>query len=231
MEQKVNRTWTDYSERLKSALGLKGSPVAVSYSNTPAMRASTRHFRVCGAILKARNGTVINLSKESCACSGGTIYLGLEAPSDGDEEFLVYEEKLISSLAVARRAITYMNQKAPPPRGLAKYVVLSPLGKVALQPDLVLFLCNAEQASRIIALAMFEDGIVASSENGGSLCWNAITYPLISGNINVSLGDISARWAEKWEPDELIVSVPRHKLHQLVDSLNYSMAGAYPHTG
>lgn len=31
--------------------------------------------------------------------------------------------------------------------GLADYVVISPLGKVPSKPDLVLFLCNAEQAN------------------------------------------------------------------------------------
>ncbi|KAF5431177.1 putative conserved protein, DUF169 family [Candidatus Methanophagaceae archaeon] len=38
-------------------------------------------------------------------------------------------------------------------------------------------------------------------EMRGPLCWSMITYPLVSGNFNVSVGDISARRMERWDPN------------------------------
>lgn len=214
-----------YSKRLKEVLGLEGSPIAVAYSNKPASNASEGRYRVCGAIPAAKSGTVINLSKESCSCPGGIRHLGLGPPLEKLEEFLVYGEKLWCSLATARRAMNYTNSKAPPPLGLARYVVFSPLEKAELEPDLIVFLCNPEQACRLTTLARYKEGVLPPSELGGSLCWSTITYPLVTGNINVSLGDPSARRIESWKPEELIVSVPAHKLHQIVESIDYCTAG------
>lgn len=89
----------------------------------------------------------------------------------------------------------------------------------------MLFLCNPEQACRLTTLARYKDGGLPPSELGGSLCWSTITYPLVMGNINVSLGDPSARRIEHGKPEELVVSVPTYKLHQLVESIDYCTAG------
>jgi len=214
-----------YSRRLKEVLGLEKSPVAITFSKKPANKANTERYRVCGAIQAAASGSIINLSKENSSCRGGTTYLGLGPQRERVEEFLVYGEKLSCSLATARRAITYINKKAPPPLGLAEYVVFSPLEKAELEPDLVLFLCNPEQACRLITLARYREGVLPQNEFGGALCWSTITYPLITGNINVSLGDHVAREIEHWKPEELAVTVPAHKLHQIVESIDYSTAG------
>lgn len=217
--------WKTYSQRLKEVLELKGSPIAVSYSNIPAQNASEKRFRVCGAIPGVRDGAIINLSAENCACGGGIKYLGLGPSIEGLESFLVYGEKLWGSLAAARRAMNSTEKKAPPPIGLAKYVVLSPLEKAEIKPDLVLIICNAMQASRLVTLAGFKDGIIPSSEVSGSLCWSAITYSLVTGNFNVTMGDPSARRIENWDPNELIVTVPYYKLDQIIESIDYCTAG------
>lgn len=206
--------------------------MAVAYSNAPARGASDGMHRACGAILAARDGETINLSGDNCKCRGGAYHLGLGAPREGLEAFLAHEEKLLSSLAVARRMIHGARKEAPPPFGLAKFVIFSPLEGVESRPDLVLFLCNPEQACRIIALASFDEGSLPKANLGGSLCWSAITYPLMTGNVNVSLGDITARRVEGYDPGELIVSVPIHKMPHIIGSIDHCIAGiAKPSVG
>lgn len=220
-----------YASKLKSVLRLRGSPVAVAYSHEPAGNASQERYRACGATPSARDGAVINLSRASCACRGGVDHLGLGPPAGGLEEllrcgFLVYGEKLWGSVSAARQATRHTASKAPPPRGLGEYIIFSPLEKAQIEPDLVLFLCNPEQACRLIALARYRDGVLPPIELEGSLCWSTITYPLVTGNINVSLGDAAARRIEGWAPDELVVSVPAAKLHQMVESIEACTAGS-----
>lgn len=219
--------WKRYSKRLKDLLGLEGSPIAVTYSMTPATGAQKGKRMVCRALLEARNGKIINLSKETSACPGGTWHLGLGPKPTGDQDkflkkFLVEGEKLFCSIATFNRMISLTT---PAPYGLADYVILSPLEKAKQEPDLVVFLCNAEQACRLVTLANYQDGIPPKVEIVGSACHMAIGYPIVSGEINVSLLDYTARKWQKFRPDDLFVSIPCHKMPNLMDSIDYCSAG------
>jgi len=103
--------------------------------------------------------------------------------------------------------------------GLSKKVLLYPVRRGIFQPDLILMLVNAEQASRLITLNQFWDGKTPSIEMKGPLCWSVITYPLVSGNFNLSVGDISARRMERWDPEIMVASIPREGQSHLI-SLN-----------
>jgi uncharacterized protein (DUF169 family) len=220
-------TWREYSARLKEVLSLEGSPIAITYSMTPAAEAMAGRYMVCQALPAARDGAVINLSRETCACPGGVWHLGLgPRPSEKAfknlQRFLVEGEKLYCSIAAFHRA---MSLTSPPPLGLAEYVVLSPLERAEFMPDLVVFLCNAEQACRLVTLATYADGIPPKTEMQGSACHMAIAYPLVSGEMNVSLLDYTARKYMKYKPEELFVTIPYHKMAGLMWSIDRCSAG------
>ena len=219
--------WKKYSQMLKDLLGLEGSPVAVTYSMTPATGAQRGKRMVCRALLDARDGKIINLSAKTSACPGGSWHLGLAPRPTGEgdkflKKFLVEGEKLFCSIATFNRVMSLSTQ---PPYGLAENVILSPLEKAKLEPDLVVFLCNAEQACRLITLANYKDGIPPKVEIVGSACHMAIAYPIVSGEINVSFLDYTARKWQKYRPDELFVSIPYHKMPNLMDSIDSCSAG------
>lgn len=219
--------WKDYSERLKEVLRLKGSPVAISYSMDPTEGAKKGKHWVCRALQEATDGAIINLTKENSACHGGTWHLGLGPRPTGEmdkalKKFLVGGEKLFCSIATFHRAMTLTAQ---PPLGLADCVVIAPLEKAELKPDLVLFLCNAEQACRILTLATYDTGVSPKTELVGSACHMAITYPLVSGEVNVSFMDYTARKMRGYKPDELFVSVPYHRMAGIIESIPLCTAG------
>ena len=219
--------WQDYSARLKGLLGLEGSPVAVTYSMSPAPRARKGKRMVCRALLDAGDGAIINLSAQTSACPGGAWHLGLAPKPTGDADkflkrFLVEGEKLFCSIATFNRVMSLSTQ---PPYGLADYVIFSPLEKAELPPDLVVFLCNPEQACRLVTLATYMDGVPPKAELVGSACHMAIAYPIVSGEINVSLLDYTARRWQKYRPDQLFVSIPYYKMPNLMDSIDACSAG------
>ena len=227
MTELSSHTWRDYSLQLKETLSLEGSPIAVTYSMTPATEAEGGCHAVCQALLKARSGAIINLSKESCACPGGIWHLGLGPRPSGERDeilkkFLVEGEKLFCSIATFHRAMTLTS---PPPLGLAEYVVLSPLEKAELMPDLVVFLCNPEQACRIVTLATYPDGKPPKGELVGSTCHMVIAYPLVTGEINVSLMDYTSRKYQDYKAEELFVTIPYHMMPGLVWSIDRCGAG------
>jgi len=102
---------------------------------------------------------------------------------------------------------------------------LYPVSKDIFAPDLIIFLVNAEQVSRLITLAQFWDGKTPSFEMRGSLCWSSITYPVVSGNFNVTSGDISARRMARWDKNTMIASVPLEKIKGIADAIGKSTAG------
>ena len=219
--------WRSYSAEIKRVLALRGSPIAVSYSMIPPVGTNGQRRSACQALLYARSGSVVSLSKDSCNCPGGAWHLGLEPrPSDDIyklwEEFLINGEKLFCSPTSIGRT---MALTAPPPLGRADYVIFSPLDKAEQIPDLVVFLCNPEQACRLVTLATYPEGRPPKLEIAGSTCHMVIAYPLVTGEINVSLMDYASRKYQDYEPSELFVTVPYELMPGLMWSLDRCSAG------
>jgi len=219
--------WRGYTEELKPVLGLKGSPIAVTYSMEPDPRGKEGRHWVCHALQKAREGEIFSLSRETSSCGGGTFHLGLGPRPTGEadkalKEFLIHGEKLFCSLAAVQRV---RSLTLNPPLGLADHVLIAPLEAAEEKPDLVIFLVNAEQACRLLTLTTFMDGIPPKMQLIGSACYTTITYPLVSGEVNLSLLDYTARRMRRFSPEELVLTVPFHKMENLIQSIPLCSAG------
>jgi len=220
--------WQEWSKTLVEVLKLKGSPIAITYSIDPEPAPSPEKYWVCQIWKEVREGKTICLTKENSGCMGGSTQLGLAARPAGKPEralqkFLVHGEKLFCSIAAFHRAAALT---AKPPLGMADKVIFSPLEKAASEPDLVLFLCNPEQACRLITFVTYFTGISPKTELVGSACHMAITYPLVSGEVNVSFLDYTARKMKQFDPNELAVSIPYHHMPNVMASIERTSAGA-----
>jgi len=220
----TDKFWQKYSESLVSVLGIKGNPIAVTYTDEEIQPTITEGMDVCVSLLKARDGEIISLSKIKCRCPGGKWHLGLGPKRDKLEKVLVEGEKLWATVAIARQSIGNTHKIAPPPLGLTNYIVFSPLNKAELRPDLILILCNPGQASRLVFLADYH-GDPVKPEVLGSLCWSAITYPLMTGNLNITMGDPTARRHHGYDDNELIVSIPYRMMPNIMEAMEHSTAG------
>lgn len=219
--------WTTHADEIRELLRLKGNAVGITYSmNSPSTSVKGKH-RVCNAFLRARDGEVIDLTISTSACPGGTWHLGLgERPKgEGDKalkSFLVDGEKIYCSIAAFHRAQALT---APPPLGLADHVILSPLNKAEFRPDVVLFICNAEQACRLVTLDSYGTGIPPRTEMSGATCHQAVAYPVVTGELNVSLMDYTSRRIRGYKPEDLLVSIPYHRFLGVMRSIDYCTAG------
>lgn len=213
------------SEKLKEVLKLEKEPVGVKYTNGLPKKVEKGFYTVCGAILEAAEGKTIVLSSETCACLGGIRHIGLSEETSVPGKMLVEGEKLWVDMAAFHRSSETNRRIAEPPMGLGENVFFYPLREGIYDPDLVILLVNAEQACRLVTLNQFWDGKQSSMEMRGSLCWSSVTYPLVSGNLNVSLGDTSARRMENWDSTLLIVSIPVRRLDAILKAMDISTAG------
>lgn len=206
-------------------LGLNGHPVAVTYSiETPTPDVPPKYW-VCEALHSVRTGKEVRLTAHSSACKSGAWQLGLIPPPEGEEykalaRFLVEGEKLCSSYA----AIYRMNRLiTKPPYGLGDTIIFSPLEKVGRAPDAVVFIVNPEQASRLIALASYYTGIPPQPEIYGPTCHQVIGYTVVTGQVNISVMDITTR--KRYKPEEMFVTIPGFLLTLVVEALEKSTAG------
>jgi len=219
----------NYIKHIKSiveVLDIEKEPVGVKYTDEgPGFEIEAGNYSACGATLAASKGEVILLSEDRCACSGGKTHLGLTQKREIPWKMLVEGEKLWFDVKTAIRSSIAVDKIARPPSGLSKNIFLYPAMKRLFQPDLILMLVNAEQASRFITLNQFWDGKTPAIEMRGSLCWRMITYPLVSGNFNVSVGDISARRLERWDPNIMAASIPWERIRGIAEAVEFSTAG------
>ena len=213
-------------KKIREALGVEKEAVGVKYTDeSPAAKVAEGHYTVCDGILEAASGKVIMLSEETCSCPGGRTFLGLAERKGAPLKMLVEGEKLWCNVKTATRSRIESEKIAKPPVGVASKVYLYPVSKNIFVPDLVIFLANAEQVSRLITLAQFWDGKTPSFEMRSSLCWSSITYPLVSGNFNVTAGDISARRMAGWDKNTMVATIPIEKIQGIADAVDKSTAG------
>ena len=219
----------DYPEMVRiiaDALGIRKAPVGVTYTDEPpAVEPESGSYTVCGAIQRAAGGAVVMLTEDRCACSGGKRHIGLSQRSTIPWQMLVEGEKLWYDVKTAVRSSAETEKFARPPVGLATHVYFYPVSKRVFRPDLVLLLVDAEQAARLLTLNQFWNGKTPSLEMRGPLCWSTVTYPLISGNFNLSVGDISARRMERWDADLMVASLPVEILRGIAEAVPLSTAG------
>lgn len=214
------------AKKIRNALGIEKEAVGVKYSDeATTAKPGKGQYTVCDGILEASNGKVIMLSQETCPCPGGRSHLGLTETKEVPLKMLVEGEKLWCDVKTATRSMIESEKIASPPRRIASKVYLYPVSKNIFVPDLVIFLVNAEQVSRLVTLAQFWDGKTPSFEMRSSLCWSSITYPMVSGNFNVTAGDISARRMAGWDENIMVASVPVEKVQGIADAIDKSTAG------
>jgi uncharacterized protein (DUF169 family) len=221
--------WQEYAKQLQEVLALEGSPVGVAFSDVPASNGKETKVWACAALFQAaRKGKTFNISAETCVCPGGLLSLGLAAPSPEQaatvKKYLIEGEKFTSCNAA------YFRMRAlgqgQPPLGVSKYVVIGPLDEFELKPDLVLFLCNASQASRLVTLSSYETGIPVQAQLSSSTCGGAITIPLSTGRVNVTFLDLSSRHLVKgFKETDLIFSAPFFMVRSIVESIPLCTAG------
>lgn len=223
----MEKIWQDYSKTLKELLNLEYSPVALNCLEGSIKDKDEKKVRICRAILDAGKGEVQRLAKENNACFGASWHLGFNKISDPAvikmiKKFVVEGEKLFYSYETLDKLLSQIEEI---PDNSRSYFVLSAMEKAEEEPQLVIFVCNAEAACRLLTLVTFLDGLMPKIKIGGPTCRMGIIYPLASGEVNLSFYDYTARKMCAVEKDKLIVSIPYKKIPLIIDAISKCSAG------
>jgi uncharacterized protein (DUF169 family) len=224
----LKEQWKEQSERLEKLFAMKYRPVAVTFTNDPLDIGSQKKVPICRALKQATFASKSYvLDKDTSTCPGGSWHCGLaEPPSAGArralQHFLTRGEKLSHSIVSFQRM---QGLGSEPPTGLSDRIFIGPVSDAPLRPDIVVFVCTAEQACRLITLDHFWDGIPITAELTGSLCHAAIGYPVVTGKTNLTMGDWTARRMQKYPEDIVFLTIPYERIEGVVQAIPECSAG------
>jgi uncharacterized protein (DUF169 family) len=224
--------WQNWSERLKNELGISTDPVAVTFTGATAtgIPAPQNKLSVCQALKKASEGEGVTITAETCGCPGGLVNLGLgQMPAQGREklvEFLVNKEKIYCS----RMCIHRGQQTVQAPVGVASHVAFTPLSKTEVLPDLVGFVGKPGALHHLLSLINYWEGTSMKAELAGPACRTGVTYPVVTGEVGLSLFDSGARRLGHFAEDLLLVTVPFHRMIGVMHALDQGASGKHGKT-
>ncbi|MFC2046826.1 DUF169 domain-containing protein [Chloroflexota bacterium] len=216
-----------YGSELEKMLQLRTSPIAVKLLETEGdipkatirpKRALDFQLGLCQAFaMSRREGAQVAMLKEDHWCYVPVIAFGLsEPPEIFLEGHTSFPERIADLEAAKRWAHIY------PRLDYGRYlgIVSAPLKTANFEPDLVIIYCNSAQLTCLLSGIRYKEGYQVTSilEPGGA-CVLA-TIPVIkSGDCHVSVPCIGdRRWALARD-EEIIFSVPKSRLEDLMMGL------------
>ena len=220
------KPWQEHARTLTELLGLSLSPVGVRVTKDKTNTEEGKP-RICRSILDAASGKAVKVCKENNACFGASWHLGFRQIDDPKvlgmtKKFVVEGEKLFSSYEALDKLLADMEQA---PDNKDSCFELYPLEAMEEEPALVIFPCDAEAACRLLTFITFFDGAMPKIKIGGPTCRLAIIYPLVTGEVNISFYDYTARKLCKVPRDILTVSIPYKKIPKIIESIDICSAG------
>lgn len=221
--------WREQVAELIEQLDLKRKPVAVRYEQRtiPNPDAAAENLSACEAFLQASEGRFVRLSAANSSCSLGAYFLRLRTRSASNgakafEELLFDEEKANCFIEEVPPAQVSTGYRLP---AIGDSLLLSPLETTEARPDLVLFICTFEQACKLIALDCHGAEAPAPMEMRGPICHRAITYPLVSGYLNVTLMSHASRRIHGYRADDLLVAASAERFERMLGNLAHLASG------
>lgn len=192
-----------------------------------------RDFAKClsacqGFALVRRYGMSIAMLKEDMWCPEPVIGFGLaEAPQYFLEGRNRYPGGVESLEAGANWAREFPRLEA----GQYVGVAATPLSRANFEPDVVVIYCNSAQLLRLLLATAYKDGRDVTSQLSGHVaCVYAVVPAMQTGNCYVSVPCRGDRNRAGAQDDEIIFTVPRAKLDDLVLGLGKEGTGSVPTT-
>lgn len=224
--------YAEWSQTLKDILQLDAEPIAVTLvpagAPLPDVPVPTTRMRYCQQVVRACRGERIMLPPNRHSCPDGTSILGMTdvPPKLASGELYI----LFQKLATMEAASQMVAERPRLPQRSIDATVATPLAQAAATPDVVIVVCNAEQAMWLTMAASYYTGERFNYRVSGfnSLCVEATLFPYTDGTMNLSLGCYGCRAASDLTNDMLFVGIPHVMMPTVMSGLQFLSNKAIP---
>lgn len=213
------------SAKMNAMLRLERQPVGVklAYSKEEydayEARDLTAPMEYCVAIKSAGLGHCLKFTKENSGCGGSTVALGFQLPADS---FYTGHDGcrlgLFQDPAVAAKTTAQMKIIKKPLYG----VIVKPLEKYTEgTPDVVIVVASAREIMRVVQGYTCTYGIQPNMCPTGNqaICVECTAYPILTGDLNLSMFCSGTRYLAKWKESEAGVGIPYEKLEGTIEGI------------
>jgi uncharacterized protein (DUF169 family)/NAD-dependent dihydropyrimidine dehydrogenase PreA subunit len=226
--------FAELQQTIMEKLGLRWQPVAVSLidkdEHLPNVPFPPENQRFCQAMMAARRGASILMPPFKHSCPDGTSIFGMTGVPEklATGEIYVLFHKLVNAEAAAQMVAE--RPTLPPKSRRATYV--APLNKTVREPEVVVFTGTPEQMMWLCMSMSYYTGhrfdFHASGYN--SMCVEAVLYPMMEGEPNITFGCYGCRAASDIGEDMMFMGVPTDKLPIVAQGLTELAKKAIPHS-
>jgi len=172
----------------------------------------------CNMVKLAALGKSLKADLNNFLCIGSAKALGLIKPdSNAISGNVYYSFGLYDSLCTARNVqkdVTFLDHEA-------YGVVVMPLEKFEVQPDIVITIVNPYQSMRILQGYAYHHGAAKNIKMAGNsgICSECTATPYDTNDMNLSLLCSNTRFAAKWSDDEIGVGMPFSMFDKVYDGI------------
>ncbi len=223
------KEYNDYGVEIEKLLFLRGAPMAVKMlekeEDIPEgavrpKRDRGYHLSQCQAFaLTRRNRETIAMLKEDNWCWAPLIAFGLVETPEMFLEGNIFYPALVSTLEASKKVSQH--------RAFFEYgkyigIVSAPLSTAGFEPDVILIYSNTAQLRTMLMAIMYQDGKMVTSEfNPLDSCIYSVVPVIQEGDYRITLPDPGDFQRALAPEDEIILSLPRDKVEELVMGLRH----------
>lgn len=226
--------WRDIGKSLEELLRLQTYPLAVKLvkdeSEFPeGTRRPEQKIAVCqGLTLSRRTGSTMGITEKDSGCPAASLNYGwikIFDESMMQKEFL--EAGHVSNEAAAKTLLENMDHLKP---GKYKGVVISPLTRTKIAPDVILVYGNPAQIMRLIQGATYKEGKKLKIEMLGlaGSCTGGIIRAFNTGECQVAILGAGDRAFALSHDNEMLFAIPAAKAEEIVSGMKGQRFVKYP---
>ncbi len=221
--------YREYGEELERRLRLKTFPLAVKLlkkgEDIPKgairpIRDLGCHMSLCQAYaMSRREGTLIALLTEDMWCFEPVVGYGLGEPP---QYFLEGHNRFPKDVKTLEAGRNYVSDFPCLPLGKYIGVLAAPLRTTNFEPDVVVVYCDSAQLSLLLLGREYKDGHdLKCSLSSHAACVYSVIPVIQTGECQVAIPCRGDRYTAIAGDDELIFTVPKEKLEDLMVGLRY----------
>ncbi len=219
----------DMAKRLKESLRLRHEPVAVKLikegEKPPTGYAvPDKQMSHCQSVMAARNGQKLLLAADAHSCKNGASALGLAAVPEKTASGEFYHGA--GMFASAEAAKSMIDKRSSVPYNVT-HTVVAPLKDADFEPDVVVLADIPERIYWLVPMSVHQGGgrVDFNTAPYNAICVDATARPLLTDNMNISLGCFGCRKRTELQADEMLAGIPFSRLPLMMEALESLDAG------
>ncbi|UCG89947.1 MAG: DUF169 domain-containing protein [Candidatus Heimdallarchaeota archaeon] len=226
--------WMNIGKTFEELLRPQTYPLAVKFMKDESefperTRRPEQKIAICQALTLSRKfGWTMGITEEDCGCPGASLTYGWTSPVDESSLAQFFQMAGYAADETGTQRIVDNLDRLEP----GKYggVVVSPLTRTKIVPDVILIYGNPAQIMRLLQGRMYKEGEKLKSELAGIMasCTAGIIRTFNTGECQVVVPGNGDRVFAGTNDSELLFTIPATKAEDIIEGMKAQRFAKYP---